>query len=133
MDYDKSVIKWGEIEIAMKSDDFYDSKEKLYAAFVDSTEPEEVIEENDRTNKILDATYEKADITKLVYDNCNHLNTEEKNLLYKTLIDFEDLFDGTLGTWNCDPVAVDVKPDATPCHAKPYGIPQVHIVSHRFI
>ena len=127
MDYDKSVIKWGEIEIAMKSDDFYDSKEKLYAAFVDSTEPEEVIEENDRTNKILDATYEKADLTKLVYDNCNHLNTEEKNLLYKTLIDFEDLFDGTLGTWNCDPVAVDVKPDATPYHAKPYGIPQVHI------
>ena len=45
MGYDKSVIKWGEIEIAMKSDDFYDSKEKLHAAFVDSTEPEEAIED----------------------------------------------------------------------------------------
>ena len=29
MYYDKSMIKWGEIEIAMESDDFYDSKEKL--------------------------------------------------------------------------------------------------------
>ena len=43
------------------------------------------------------------------------------------LIDFEDLFDGTLGTLNCDPVAVDVKPDATSYHAKPYGVPQTHI------
>ena len=50
-----------------------------------------------------------------------------KKISYEMLIDFEDLFDGTLGTWNCDPVAVDVKPDATSYHAKPYGIPQVHI------
>ena len=57
LDYDNSVIKWGEIEVCMKSDDFYDSKEKLCAAFVDSTEPEEIIEENKRTNKILDSTY----------------------------------------------------------------------------
>ena len=27
----------------------------------------------------------------------------------------------------CDPVTVDVKPDATPCHAKPCGVPQVHM------
>ena len=46
---------------------------------------------------------------------------------YEMLIDFEDLFDGTLGTLNCDPVAVDVKPDATPHHAKTYGVPQVHV------
>ena len=56
-------IKWRDIEVCMKSDDYYDSKEKLYAAFVESSEPEEVIQENKRTNKILDATYIKADIT----------------------------------------------------------------------
>ena len=78
LDYENSVIKWGDIEVAMKSDDYYDSKEKLCAAFVEFTEPEEVIKENKRTNKILDATYEKANITKLVYDNCNYFNTEEK-------------------------------------------------------
>ena len=50
-----------------------------------------------------------------------------KKISYEMLIDFEDLFDETLATLNCDPVAVDVKPDATPYHAKPYGIPQTHI------
>ena len=76
---------------------------------------------------MLDATYEKANITKLAYDIFNHLNAKEKNILHKMLINFEDLCDGTLDTWNCDPVAVDVKPDATPYHAKPYGIPQTYV------
>ena len=42
IDYDKNVIRWGEVEVVMKSDDYYDSKEKLYAAFVESAEPTEV-------------------------------------------------------------------------------------------
>ena len=37
LDYENSVIKWGDIEVCMKLDDYYDYKEKLYGAFVDST------------------------------------------------------------------------------------------------
>ena len=51
-----------------------------------------------------------------------------KKISYEMLIDFEDLFDETLATLNCDPVAVDVKPDATSYHAKPYGVPQTHVI-----
>ena len=39
----------------MKLDYFYDSKEKLCKTFVGSTKLEEIIEENERTNKMLDA------------------------------------------------------------------------------
>ena len=62
LDYDNSAIKWGDTEAYVKSDDDYYSQEKLCAAFVDSTDPKEVIKENNRTNKKLDVIYEKADM-----------------------------------------------------------------------
>ena len=77
--------------------------------------------------KILDARYEKADLLKIVKENCQHLTVEERNILYKMVTGFEDLFDGTLGEWHTDPVSIEVKPDALPYHAKPYGVPQIHI------
>jgi hypothetical protein len=30
---------------------------------------------------------------------------------------FEDLFDGTLGKWNEEPMKLELKEDVTPCHA----------------
>ena len=52
--------------------------------------------------KILDSTYEKANLEQVVNDN--HMNTEERNFLLSLLEDFEDLFDGTLGDWATEPV-----------------------------
>ena len=36
------------------------------------------------------------------------------------------MFDGTLGTWNTDPVDIELKDDAKPHHARPYPVPKVH-------
>ena len=37
---------------------------------------------------------------------------------------YEHLFDGTLGTWDTDPVELELKdPDCKPYHAKPYPVP----------
>ena len=50
---------------------------------------------------ILDVKYKKADINEVMTKQCqNHLNATEHHRLLQLLKKFEDLFDGTLGTWN---------------------------------
>ncbi len=47
--------------------------------------------------EILDAKYDKADLPGIVKNNCVHLSTSHRNLLLVLLLQFEELFDGTLG------------------------------------
>jgi hypothetical protein len=42
------------------------------------------------------------------------------------LLNYESLFDGTLGDWNRPPVSVKMKEGAKPYHGRPYPIPQIH-------
>ena len=42
------------------------------------------------------------------------------------LTDFEELFDGTLGDWNTEPVSFELKEGAKPYHGKAYLVPQSH-------
>ena len=84
-----------------------------------------VNESLDRIKQILEAKYEAADLDK-VCSNQSHLTQDEKEQLQSLLSRFEDLFDGTLGKWNLDPVELELKPDATPFHARPYPIPKCH-------
>eukprot|EP00957_Ditylum_brightwellii_P132750 10122766-Ditylum_brightwellii.AAC.1 len=53
----------------------------------------------DRYKAILAAKYEKADLRKAVEENCLHLKSSQRKQLTKLLTKFENLFDGTLGTW----------------------------------
>ena len=55
---------------------------------------------------------------------CTHLSQEEQSKLLQLLKKFENLFDGTLGTWNTTPVDIELKdPNVKPYHAKPYPVP----------
>ena len=54
--------------------------------------------------KILDASYEKADLPELIKTNCTNLSPSEQAKLLEVLKEFEDLFDGTLGVWDTEPV-----------------------------
>ena len=52
------------------------------------------------------------------------MSKEEKTDLFQLLKKFENLFDGTLGTWNTTPVDIELKdPNVKPYHAKPYPVP----------
>jgi hypothetical protein len=42
------------------------------------------------------------------------------------LLEYESLFDGTLGDWNRPPISIELKEGATPYHGRPYPIPQIH-------
>ena len=100
--------------------------EHLLALYQDTFEPVATADETKRTMKILDAKYEKADLPKIVQDNCQHLTTDQRNELLRLLLKFEELFDGTLGDWDTEPVDIELKPDAKPYHGRAFPVPVIH-------
>ena len=88
-------------------------------------EPKSTLEATQRVVKILDAKYEKADLNAVV-DNCKHLSVPDQKKLLKLLTEFEDLFDGTLGDWDTEPVSLKLKEDAKLYHGRPFPTPKAH-------
>ena len=68
-------------------------------------EPHSMQEETQQVVHILDTKYEKADLQSVVNVNCTHRSLQDQNKLLELLIEFEELFDGTLGNWNTKPVS----------------------------
>ena len=58
-------------------------------------ESELVIDSKRRTRRILDAKYEKSNLSKIVSDS-QHLNNNEQSMLRDLLNKYELLFDGTI-------------------------------------
>jgi len=79
-------------------------------------------------DEILNAKYDKANLPAIVRDNCSHLTPLQREKLLSLLLEYESLFDGTLGDWNRLPASIDIKlkEGATPYHGRPYPIPQIH-------
>jgi hypothetical protein len=77
-----------------------------------------------RIQEIMDVKYAPADINEMV-SKCDHLTSNEKSNLKMLLKKFESLFNGTLGTWDTQPIDLELKdPEAKPYHARPYPVPQ---------
>ncbi len=76
--------------------------------------------------EILDAKYDKADLSSIVKNNCAHLSTPHRNSLLALLLKFEELFDGKLGDWKLPPVSFKLKEGAKLYHGRPYPIPKIH-------
>ena len=71
---------------------------------------------------ILDATYNKVDLDKVI-DNQKHLNKKQQRELKKVLVKFEKLFDGTLGVYPHRKVHIKLLADAV---ANMYDLTQYH-------
>jgi hypothetical protein len=84
-----------------------------------------VEEHTNRIKKILDAEYSATDLEK-VSSSQSHLEVEKQQKLLALLRKFEDLFDGTLGKWNKEPIKLELKADATPYHARTFPIFRCH-------
>ena len=121
--FDTAEISWDNAKINMQPLDrvtgnWVDTLEKelLFAHDPTTTDAE-------RIQNIIESKYCPADLQKIV-EECKHLSTTEQGQLLKLLQKFEDLFDGTLGTWKTDPVNLELKdPNVKPFHAKPYPVP----------
>ena len=75
--------------------------------------------------EILDAKYEKADLQE-VANAQTHLTQEQRDELHKVLCKHERVFDGTLKKYTGAPIHIELKPDATPVHKRPYAVPHAH-------
>ena len=71
-------------------------KKALNSKFQEFVEPIAIKALTDRTVKILDTKYEKADLPKVGQDNCKHLSVSQHRDLLKLLQGYKELVDGTL-------------------------------------
>ena len=106
-------------------------KKKLEELFTDAYVKEVYDSEHVRTatkglHVILDAKYEQAYLNKVTETQCQHLTMTQRNDLLELLQKFEELSDGTLGTWEKDPVYFDLKEDAEPICLRSYPVPKVN-------
>jgi len=89
-------------------------------------EPISMQKANKQVIGILDAKYDKADLPEIVRTSCPHLMPSKRDMLPSLLLNYELLFDGTLGDWNRPPVSIKLKDGAKPYHGRPYPIPHIH-------
>ena len=121
--FSEQMMEWDNASTPMLDPDQFNhdnidqlEHELLYMHDPDTTEAE-------RIQDILNAKYSPADLVQLTQE-CDQLDKVEQQKLLKLLQKFEHLFDGTVGTWNTDPVDLVLKePNCTPYHAKPYPVP----------
>ncbi len=93
-------------------------------------EPQSSLQATKCLIQILDAKYEKVDL-RAITENCTHLSDPDKQKLLELLQEFEELFDGTLGDWDCEPVSLQLREGAKPCHGRPFPIPKKHLEIQR--
>ena len=119
LEFSTNQIRWDEAVLP-----FRDSASTVNDVFI-VNDNASVTQATTRIQRILDAKYEPADLTKIV-NACSHLDENEKKALRDCLVEHEELFDGTLGKWTGDPFHIHLKEDVTPYHARPYPVPQIH-------
>src|SRR5210317_2534873 len=76
-----------------------------------------------RIQNILDAKYSPANIMEEV-DKCNKINSSEREEVLSLLNKYQNLFDGSLGEWQTQPIKIELKLEAKPYNARPYPVPQ---------
>ena len=111
-------IKWDEAEIPMRPRDV-----TIKDAYV-IEDPPLVKASTKRITQILDAKYKKANLKDIVQE-CPKIDKEQRKKLYALLLQYENVFDGTLGKWNGPAYNIHLKDNALPYHGKPYKIPKI--------
>ena len=114
------TLSWQEVTIPMKNTDEL-TRQNINEIVELCYESVRLNEITRRTMEILDAKYEKADLSTIV-SKCTYLSKEERAALLKLLFQYEDLFDGTLGTWNGPEVEIRLKKDAVPYFSRPFPV-----------
>jgi hypothetical protein len=101
LDFQTSQIQIDHISLPMRDIFKLQEKSKIEKAWAVNNrimrdESESTKELTNRAVKILDAKYEKADLPEIVETQCKHLDAHQWKELLNLLLEFEDLFDGTL-------------------------------------
>ena len=129
-DYNKGTLIWNDTTVPMWNRDVDRPtptlfRNELREVVKQTAEPKVTRRATDRMVKILDSKYEKANLEEIAAA-AHQLTDSEQQMLYKLLKEYEDLFDGTLGKWNTEPVHVEMKPDAKPSSSRYYPVPHIN-------
>ena len=129
VDFKRQVLQWDGTTVNMKESrnllgqsDL--TKREMREVVMQTAEPASTWEATDIMVKIIYITYAKADLEQVVNDI--QMNAEERNLLPSLLEDFEDLFYGTLGDWDTEPVDLELNPDSKPFNSRYYLVPRIN-------
>ena len=125
IDFKHGVLRWDDVTIPMNRTKNKNKKE-FNENFQLATEPRTVQQATERITKILDANYEKANLADVVKRHCCHLSTKRREAILNLLVQYEDLFDGTLGSFHTKPVHLELKKDAVPKHHKAFPVAKIH-------
>ena len=111
--------QWGQASVPMK--DSSAVADKVFHV----NDPEAIQDASSRLKGILDKKSDKANL-KDVAASVQHLSAKEQHQLHDTLSEYSDHFDGTLGKWNMGAYEIELRPDASPYHARAFPIPKAY-------
>ena len=126
LDFKKQDMTIDGQTISMRQPDSLGKRRLLLNTYREATEPAATKEETERVTRILDAKYEKADLPKIVQENCAHLDADQQKKLLELLLRHESMFQGKLGKWVGEEVSFELKEGAMPWQGRPYPIPKIH-------
>ena len=113
--YDFNIIRYKTVKL----------EESFISSYVNEClESESEISATRRMRRILDVKYKKADLNKVISKKCQHINNEDRERLLILLRKFEDMLDGTSGTWNT--YHLELKDDEKPVCSQTYPVPRIH-------
>ena len=128
LDFKNKVIVWEDESqpIKLHQDIEIYCRDGMFLEFMSIIESETMKDATSCTKRMLDASYEKADLHYIVKEECNHLTAEQQELLYNLLRNYESLFDGTLGDFKTTLVSLEVKANEQVTHSKAFPLPKIH-------
>ena len=129
LSFEKKSLSWEGTEIPMRDYNKLKrwnlSKHEVKAIIQARNEPVVTEQATQRVIRILDANYRKANL-KTVAAGAKHLTPKEREKLYQLLLKYENIFDGTLGAWDTEPVEFELKEGATPHSQRHYPVPHLY-------
>ena len=127
IDFKHDAIKWEDSQIPMNRTKLAgNNRKQLNAIFQLATELNTIRQATVRVTKILDAHYERANLAEVVEKHCSHLSKERRGKILQVLRQYEDLFGGTLGDFQTEPVHLELKEGTKPKHHKSFPVPKIH-------
>ena len=126
LNFAKEMITIDHVTLPIRPhDNFLDLKEPN-SRYQGNPEPDSTQKATKRAEDILDAVYEEVDIISYITKTCKHLTNCQQQQLIKLLLEYEILFDRTLGDWRTK-LSIKLKLGAKAYHRRPFPIPHVHL------
>lgn len=128
LDFDQKIIDWQGMLLEMRSPSktienlIQDGNQILNEYTLESKISQQA---SDRMQQILDIEGEETNLFKWT-DKITGISNEDKEYLLQILLENAEIFNGTLGLWNCDPIEIELKKDAKPYATRPYPVPKIY-------